>query len=68
MNAFDGALTMLGVIIGAYIARISDPIPIISVGVAGSIVMGVTGISRAYMAEKAERTKKFERIRKSNVD
>jgi len=43
MNAFDGALTMLGVVIGAYIA--------------GSIAMGASGMSGAYMAEKAEREK-----------
>ena len=30
MNAFDGALTMLGVVIGAYIAGIPKPMPIIS--------------------------------------
>ena len=60
MNAFDGALTMLGVIIGAYMAGIFNPMPIISAGVAGSIAMGTSGISGAYMAEKAERTKKLK--------
>ena len=29
MNAFDGALTMLGVVIGAYVAGILQPILII---------------------------------------
>ena len=60
MNAFDGALTMLGVVIGAYIAKINEPRLIISAGVAGSIAMGASGISGAYMTEKAERTKKLK--------
>ena len=65
MNAFDGALTMLGVIIGAYMAGIFDPMPIISAGVAGSIAMGTSGISGAYMTEKAERTKKLKSLEKA---
>lgn len=65
MNAFDGALTMLGVVIGAYIANIVEPIPIISAGIAGSIAMGVSGISGAYMTEKAERTKKLKKLERA---
>ena len=65
MNAFDGALTMLGVIIGAYIAGILNPMPIISAAVAGSIAMGTSGISGAYMTEKAERTKKLKELEKA---
>ena len=65
MNAFDGALTMLGVVIGAYVAGILQPIPIISAGVAGSIAMGTSGISGAYMTEKAERTKKLKELEKA---
>ena len=65
MNAFDGALTMLGVIIGAFMAGIFNPMPIISAGVAGSIAMGASGISGAYMTEKAERTKKLKELEKA---
>lgn len=65
MNAFDGALTMLGVIIGAYMAGILNPMPIISSGVAGSIAMGTSGFSGAYMTEKAERSKKLKELEKS---
>jgi predicted membrane protein (TIGR00267 family) len=39
--------------------------PIISAGVAGSIAMGVSGISGAYMTEKAERTKKLKELEKA---
>jgi len=65
MNAFDGALTMLGVVIGAYIAGQLNSIVIISAGIAGSIAMGASGMSGAYMAEKAERKKKIKELEKA---
>ena len=65
MNAFDGALTMLGVVIGAYISASLDPIIIISAGIAGSIAMGTSGMSGAYMTEKAERTKRLKELEKA---
>ena len=66
MNAFDGALTMLGVVIGAYVSGvINQPTVIISAGIAGSIAMGASGMSGAYMAEKAERTKKLKQLEKA---
>jgi len=65
MNAFDGALTMLGVVIGAYIAGVLNSITIISAGIAGSIAMGASGMSGAYMTEKAERSKKLKELEKA---
>ena len=66
MNAFDGALTMLGVVIGAYVSGvINQPTVIISAGIAGSIAMGASGVSGAYMTEKAERTKKIKDLEKA---
>lgn len=65
MNAFDGALTMLGVITGAYIAKIKSPTPIISAGIAGSLAMAISGISGAYMTERAERTRKLKSLEKA---
>ncbi len=65
MNAFDGALTMLGVVIGAYFAGILDPLPIISAAISGSIAMGASGISGAYMTEKAERTRKLKELERA---
>jgi len=65
MNAFDGALTMLGVVIGAYVSGVLQPIYIISAGIAGSIAMGTSGMSGAYMTEKAERTKRLKDLEKA---
>ena len=66
MNAFDGALTMLGVVIGAAVSNsLQNPAIIISAGIAGSIAMGASGMSGAYMTEKAERTKKIKDLEKA---
>ncbi|MFC1749468.1 VIT1/CCC1 transporter family protein [Pseudomonadota bacterium] len=67
MNAFDGALTILGVVIGAYVAGILQPILIITAALSGSIAMGVSGMSGAYMTEKAERTKKLKELERAMV-
>ena len=67
MNAFDGALTMLGVVIGAYIAGILEPLTIITAAISGSIAMGVSGMSGAYMTEKAERTKELKELQRAMV-
>ena len=66
MNAFDGALTMLGVVIGAYVSGVIEHSTIIiSAGIAGSIAMGASGVSGAYMTEKAERTKKLKKLERA---
>jgi predicted membrane protein (TIGR00267 family) len=60
MNGFDGALTMLGILIGAYLSGNPQVTVIINAGLGASIAMGVSGISGAYMTEKAERLKKLK--------
>jgi len=65
MNAFDGALTMLGVVIGATLANIQNPFIVISAGISGSFAMGISGFSGAYMAESAERTKELRTLEKA---
>lgn len=60
MNSFDGILTILGILIGTYIAKVQDYRIIISTGLAVSIAMAVSGISGTYLTEEAERTKKLK--------
>jgi predicted membrane protein (TIGR00267 family) len=55
INAFDGAMTSLGVIIGTYIAGITDCLNIIHVIFASGIAMTISGFSGTYMTESAER-------------
>ncbi len=62
MNAFDGAMTSLGVVIGAYITGISDSRAIIGVILVGGIAMAVSGFSGTYMTESAERLKDLSEL------
>ncbi|VVB53108.1 VIT family protein [uncultured archaeon] len=62
MNAFDGALTMLGIVVGAYVAGMREPAIIIAAGLSGSVAMGISGFSGAYMTEQAERTRSLKTL------
>jgi predicted membrane protein (TIGR00267 family) len=55
MNAFDGAMTSLGVVMGAWLGEISDPRSIIGVILTSGVAMMVSGFSGTYMTESAER-------------
>lgn len=65
MNAFDGATTILGIVIGAYAAGITDELWVIWSGLGVSLAMGLSGFAGAYMTEEAEREKKLNALEKS---
>jgi predicted membrane protein (TIGR00267 family) len=65
MNAFDGATTVLGIVIGAYAAGITNELLVIWSGLGVSLAMGLSGFVGAYMTEEAEREKKLNTLEKS---
>jgi predicted membrane protein (TIGR00267 family) len=65
MNAFDGATTVLGVVVGAYVAGIPNELWIIWSGLGATLAMGLSGFAGSYMAEEAEGTKKLISLEKS---
>lgn len=62
MNAFDGSMTSLGVVIGAYISHISDPRAIIGVIIVSGIAMAISGFSGTYLTENAERSSSLNEL------
>ena len=62
MNAFDGSMTSLGVVIGAYITDIVDPMAVIGVILVSGIAMAVSGFSGTYMTESAERNRSLNEL------
>ncbi|HOO54737.1 MAG TPA: VIT1/CCC1 transporter family protein [Methanothrix sp.] len=62
MNAFDGILTIMGVVIGAHFSGLTNPDIVITAGVGGSIAMGISGMSGAYLAERAERRRDLKKL------
>jgi predicted membrane protein (TIGR00267 family) len=62
MNAFDGILTMIGVLMGSYVAGIREPRIVISTGLATCLAMGVSGFWGAYLTESAERKHEMQEL------
>lgn len=67
MNAFDGVLTMLGVIVGSYFGGIRDHGSVATLGLAASAAMGISGFYGAYMTEKAERARALSELEESTL-
>lgn len=65
MNSFDGAMTSLGIIIGAATSRAINPRVVLGAGLGASMAMAISGFSGAYMTEKAERKRALARLRKA---
>ncbi len=62
MNAFDGVLTVIGILMGSWLARVGDAAIVISTGVATSIAMGISGLWGAYLTESAERKRELAEL------
>jgi predicted membrane protein (TIGR00267 family) len=55
MNAFDGVLTIIGVLMGNLVAGVNSAQVVLSTGLATSVAMGISGLWGAYLTETAER-------------
>ena len=65
MNAFDGALTMMGFVVGTYISGLRDPRVVLTTGISASFAMGVSGFVGALLTEKAERERKVRELERA---
>ena len=65
MNAFDGATTILGIVVGAYVAGITNEFWVIWSGLGAALAMGLSGFAGAYMTEEAELARKLKNLEKS---
>jgi predicted membrane protein (TIGR00267 family) len=62
MNAFDGVLTIIGVLMGNFVAGVGDARIVLSTGLATSVAMGVSGLWGAYLTESAERKRDLDEL------
>lgn len=62
MNAFDGSLTMFGVLIGAYFSHVTEPSVILGVGMSTAMAICVSGLWGAFLTESAERQKDLREL------
>lgn len=59
-NAFDGVLTILGIVMGSFLSKIQEPSTILFVGISACIGMGVSGMWGTFFTESAERKRKLK--------
>ena len=62
VNGFDGALTMLGLIMGFYVSDHVDLAVVITTCLAAALALGMSGISSAYISESAERRRTLAQL------
>ena len=62
MNAFDGVLTGLGIVTGAYFGGVTDPDSVVVVIASASLSLGVSGFYGSYLSEQAERTRALREL------
>jgi len=67
VNGFDGALTMLGLIMGFYISDRVELTVVITTCLAAALALAMSGISSAYISEAAERQRTLVELEKAMV-
>lgn len=58
-NGFDGSLTMLGMLTGFYTSGMTELMVAISACLGAAVALFISGLSSAYLSEKAEREKEL---------
>lgn len=66
-NGFDGALTMLGMITGFYTSGMTELSVAISACLGAAVALFISGLSSAYLSEKAEREKELRELEQALV-
>ena len=66
-NAFDGVLTMIGVLMGNYLGDVGNARTVIRIGIATSVSIGVSGLWGAYLAESAERGRELAELERISL-
>jgi len=67
VNGFDGALTMLGLVIGFLVSTPADLSVIINVCLGAAVALGMSGASSAYVSEAAERKRALGKLEEAMV-
>jgi predicted membrane protein (TIGR00267 family) len=66
-NAFDGILTMVGVMMGSFTSGVENPHVVITTGLTTSIAIMISGAWGAYLTESAERKKYLDELGKRTL-
>ena len=61
-NGFDGTLTTIGVVIGAYLGGITEGLTVIGIGLGAAVGLGTSGIWSVWEIERAETSRQQEEL------
>jgi predicted membrane protein (TIGR00267 family) len=67
INAFDGSLTSLGVVAGAFVGGVTSASTVISLILATAVSIGVAGFYGSYLVERAERDRALREIEETTL-
>jgi predicted membrane protein (TIGR00267 family) len=67
-NGFDGALTLLGLLMGFRVGGDVDLELALAAGFGTAVALGVSGLSSAYISETAERGRELDSLRAAMAD
>lgn len=67
VNGFDGALTMLGILSGLYVGEAADLRLVMGACLGAAIALGMSGLSSAYISERAERRRALTQLEDAMV-
>ena len=67
VNGFDGALTMLGIIVGFYMSELVNLEIVMNACFGAAIALGMSGLTSAYISESAEQKKQLSELEQAMV-
>jgi predicted membrane protein (TIGR00267 family) len=67
MNAFDGVLTIIGVLTGNYAAGVDDAMIVVTTGLTTSVAIGISGLWGSFLTESAERKREMDELSHSTL-
>lgn len=67
VNGFDGALTMLGLLVGFYVSEDVRLPVVVNACLGVAIALGVSGVSSAYISEAAEKQRELRELEEAMV-
>lgn len=68
VNGFDGAVTMLGLLIGFLVSAHADLSVIFNACLGAAIALGMSGLSSAYVSEVAERKRALGKLEEAMIN
>lgn len=61
-NGFDGTLTTIGIVVGAYLSGLDDGLTVVAIGLGAAVGLGTSGVWSVWEIERAQALAEQERL------